>query len=152
MSAGSKIRGREYVELLEEVASGMPHEEIAERHGRAWGTIDNFASQHRREIEDLKAAHASAISHLWITRMELRVSEAMARHEALTEMFWEIMEPGGRGDKIISQPDAIKLSAELRALETQVAEECGQRQTRAKNDGGLPDAVVWKITQVPDHG
>ena len=147
MSRGRRINGAEYVELLQELAAGMPHEEIAERHDRAWGTIDNFMSQHRREVEEIRTAQAKVIDSIWIVEREKRLADLAIKHDLLDELLDKYLEDC---EKLRCLPDSKTIktyTSEMRAHSLQAAQESGQLPTRMPNEGPTPTAVGWTISR-----
>jgi hypothetical protein len=169
MSKTKWIRGKEALEIIHELAEGVPHDVIAENHGRARQSIDNFSAKHDAEVQAFKQDQNAQLKGSWLGDQRKRRAELEAKYAELQEVI-----DGLRGEFFVEDPEApggekftlnnyndaeearktIALWSRLQTTQiliiNKAAEEAGDLPQRKKNEGGPPEEVSWDSDGVGD--
>jgi len=167
MPRGKVIRGKEAIEIVQELLDGWSQDQIAEHHNRPRISIENWIARHRDEIEASKAERKAVLKGSWLSDQVKRRAELEAKYDELGEVinglrdefFVEDQDGSERFTmENYEEPEEARKTIALwaRLQQTQIliinkaAEESGDLPQRKRNEGGQPEEVSWEADGVGD--
>jgi len=111
------------VQLMRDLAVGIPQERLAEKYGVTQPTISIFSSRHREEIDAIRSNIAGEFADLWVAHKAARLAEYQRDLEGL--------EAGAQSARAAGYVDDYNSAVRLKAqLLRNVAEELGSLPQR----------------------